>query len=64
MLPVCHFSVNAPTKQRRAKQVEIDHPRILSQSLLEFLVGLDVVFQRRSLERSVSAHQRLGEAEV
>jgi hypothetical protein len=32
--------------------------------MLEFLVGLDVVFQRRSLERSVSAHQRLGEAEV
>jgi hypothetical protein len=32
--------------------------------LLEFLVGLDVVFQRRSIERSVSAHQRLGEAEV
>src|SRR5690242_11089211 len=31
---------------------------------LEFLVGLDVVFQRRSLERSVSAHQRLGEVEV
>jgi hypothetical protein len=33
-------------------------------SLLEFLVGLEVVFQRRSLERSVSAHQRLGEVEV
>jgi len=31
---------------------------------LEFLVGLDVVFQRRSIERSVSAHQRLGEVEV
>ena len=31
---------------------------------LEFLVGLDVVFQRRSIERSVSAHQRLGEAGV
>jgi retron-type reverse transcriptase len=31
---------------------------------LEFLVDLDVVFQRRSLERSVSAHQRLGEVEV
>jgi hypothetical protein len=34
------------------------------QDYLEFLVGLDVVFQRRSLERSVSAHQRLGEVEV
>ena len=31
---------------------------------LEFLVGLDVVFQRRSIERSVSAHQWLGEVEV
>ena len=33
-------------------------------SQLEFLVGLDVVFQPRSIERSVSAHQRLGEVEV
>jgi hypothetical protein len=36
MLPVCHFPVNAPTEQRRAEQVKIDHLRTLSQSL-----GLD-----------------------
>ena len=57
----------ARTAFERVMGGPIDWPTLLAEERikkLEFLVGLEIVFQRRSLERSVSAHQKLGEVEV